>query len=337
MRIDRRSNGFTLIEMLVVIGIIGILIAITLPAVQSAREAARRATCQSNLKQIGLAIASYESSFGIYPIGVTTFHLKNQPHFYFGLFSIHVRLLPYLDQSSLFNAINFVPGTLPDHLVGYPFRKEWKPINAPNRTVYTSSVQLFLCPSDPGAFDLGGSNYRGNTGIGPGDSTWIETPDSANGIFPELGLVRPANVIDGFSHTAAFSERLRGSNQKIIPNPGRDYFELTINVYNADQAIKACRASGRIDSPFFQFAGDSWFWLGKDRTLYNHTQSPNGKVPDCLSTAQLSPVGVSTARSFHRGGVNLLMADGSVRFVKDSIQQWVWRAYGSRNGREIVD
>jgi prepilin-type processing-associated H-X9-DG protein len=211
--------------------------------------------------------------------------------------------------------------------------------NAMNATVYQTRVAVFLCPSDGGPFRNTGCNYRGNTGNGPLWATDPEFPDSANGIFPESDLITLAWVRDGLSHTVALSERLRGSGHAGEARADRDYFMLGRPAHTADQLLKACAISGRPGvTSFFVDGGHWWFWTGRERTLYTHTQTPNGAVVDCIAgNAVYAPLGMATARSRHPGGVHAGMADGSVRFVEDGIALEVWRGLGTRNGRELVD
>jgi prepilin-type N-terminal cleavage/methylation domain-containing protein/prepilin-type processing-associated H-X9-DG protein len=331
---DRAHRGFTLIEGLVAIGIIGLLVALLLPAVQAAREAARRATCQNHLHQIGLAIHAYEGQNGCFPVGVST--SSRSPH-YGGLFSIHVRLLPHLDLRAAYDAVNFDAGTWPlDEF-------EWSPglaeqaVNAVNGTVFRSSVSVFLCPSDDRPRSSGGNNYRGTAGVGPHVGTLAEYPDSGNGIFADVEAIRPAYVPDGLGHTVMFSERLRGSGDPAGPVVERDIAHMpAIFVSNADQLMTLCRIAARPTNEFYVRPGWQWFWRGRGHTLYTHAQPPNGSVVDCLNTG-LAKDGMATARSMHPGGVNVLMGDGSMRFVAEGISVAVWRGLGTRNGNELVD
>lgn len=328
--------GFTLIEMLTCLGVLSILMALLLPAVQASRESARRARCQNNLHQIGVAMHSYAASNNCFPPVVTSRKYSDE-YWYEGLFSVQCRMLSYLDQASLFNATNFTIGTFP--LDTYYFEPTWslRHINPANSTVYRSGIGGFLCPSDGGPFGETGNNYRGNTGVGPWYSTWAESPDSGNGLFPELGMVTPARVPDGLSHTVAFSERLRGSNRQ-PPDPERDMFKRMGIVNTADQLLMACKIAGRpSDTPGYVTNGQWWFWAGRERTLYNHAQAPNGSIPDCTFGGCIPMLDMATARSRHPGGVNVLMGDGSGRFVPESIALPVWRGLGTRNGRELVD
>jgi prepilin-type N-terminal cleavage/methylation domain-containing protein/prepilin-type processing-associated H-X9-DG protein len=345
MRCPTGRSGFTLIELIVAVGIISVVIGLTLPAVQSARESARRSACQSNLHQIGLAINGYHQDFGCFPIGITTHPIRpivttkpqapeyKPPDYYYGYYSHHSRLLPYLDQAAHYNAINFSTGTTPK--IPRPYLAA---INTANQTVIDMRVALFLCPSDGGPLDASGANYRGNVGVGPTHGTSIMHPDSNNGLIPQTGLVRAASVQDGLSHTAAFGERLRGSGLAGAPAPDRDFWWSRGYVSTADDQLKMCQIVARRDAKgVYPDAGRYWFWFGREQTLYCHGQTPNGPVPDCLELSVTTAPGMATARSGHPGGVNALMGDGSCRWVSSSINLAVWRALGTRSGGELVD
>lgn len=331
MRAKFHRKGFTLIELLVVVGIICIVVAIALPAVQSSREAARRAQCQNNLHQIGIALHGYQIDNNTFPPAVTGIRAL-----YWGTFSLHVRLLPYIEQNILYNSINFALGTWPPDTFNTPLTPDRASVNAINSTCSQTTISIFHCPSD--GLAVGPSNsYRGNVGVGPARQTSIEYPDSGNGIFPEIAMINAAQVTDGLSHTAGFSERLCGAGNRATPNPTRDSFATPFELFTADQLIQGCRVGPREHFAPFVFNGAWWFWTGRERTLYNHAQVPNGEVPDCLSPQAITAKGMSTARSLHPGGVNVLMCDGSCRFVVETISQPVWRGLGTRNGSELVD
>ena len=339
------SPGFTLIELLVVIGIMAVLAALLLPAIQSAREAARRASCQNNLRQIGLALHNYHADHNCFPICNTNrFIFKAASDgsdilVYAGSFSIHVRLLPYFEQRNIYNAINFDSGTEPPEIFGGPnptlAGAELLRINS---TASSRHISAFLCPSDGGPFTEAGNNYRGNAGVGPAGVASAEYRDSGNGLFEEIGLTRASYITDGLSHTAAFSERSRGSGSLNRPIPDRDFFAMLGYELSADELLQGCQVAARPGAKaFFVFGGRWWFWVGRERTLYSHTQQPNGRIPDCILPRMTFPIGMATARSQHPGGANTLMADGSVRFVSETTNLAVWRGLGTRSGGELVD
>lgn len=337
MRKNADRRGFTLIELLVVIGIISILIGLFLPAVQSAREAARRTQCLNNLHQIGLALHAYHGANGCFPPPLTQLTTPD----YGGYYSILVRMLAYLDQAPLFNAVNFEIGTWPTDSIGVMPPQHDLALNAANATAMETQLLVFLCPSDGGPLGQWGNNYRGNTGVGPGNATDAHHPDSGNGLFPEVefGPMRMSDVPDGLSHTAAFSERLRGSGTPGRFDPSRDVYQMAgYFALDADTLLQACRIAARPDNKYGDvISGRTWFWTGREHTLYNHAQVPNGKVPDCAGGSILTRLDMATARSWHPGGVHVLMGDGSTRFVQETIAQPVWRAFGTRNGGELVD
>ena len=246
-----------------------------------------------------------------------------------------------IEQVPLYNSINFDVGASPLVTIAYPpAHADEIAAAATNATALSATLSLFLCPADGGGtFIQGGVNYRGNAGVGGYPSKTFLHPDSGNGIFQEGRTTRQGQVTDGLSHTAAFSERLRGSGMHPL-RADRDYWVIRTGLYGtADDALASCRIAARpyFDGDGFALAGDHWFWEGLDRTYYTHAQAPNGIIPDCLQGALKTPPGVTTARSRHYGGVNALMGDGSVRFATETISQAVWRGLGSRDGGELVD
>ncbi len=342
-RTTRRA--FTLIELLVVIGIVALLAGLLLPAAQAARESARRARCANNLRQIGLAMHGYATDHATFPPSITNrfylpgpFHRSGEP-VYWGIYSPQSRLLAHLDQVSLYNSINFTVGASPPEDVGASPPPESAQLSPFNATAIGTGLAVFLCPSDGGALAATGCNYRGCTGIGIFGTTNVIHPDSDNGLLPTGGVVPLAFVPDGLSHTAAFSERVRGSGTPGRSSPERDAF-LTITDRPrepVDLALVSCRASAFEGAPVFANSGRWWFWSGDERAHYNHAQAPNGAIPDCFQSSAVPTLGVTTARSRHPGGVNVLMGDGATRFVSESISRAVWRGLGSRNGGELVD
>ncbi len=331
-----RPEGFALIEMLVVLGILALLMALLLPAVQSARESARRVMCINNLKQIGLGVQGYISDYSTFPPGGLPSY-PGKDFTYNSFYSPFARILPQLDNAVLYNSINFSSGSLPLTVSGKFIDEEVNRLAAINSSVFRTGLAVFLCPSDGGTFGDAGCNYRGNVGVGPHAVTNVLHPDSGNGLIAVERAVSIAFVPDGLSHTAAFSERLRGSGNPDSPSPERDVFDAsTTRMRDASEALTICRSRAYVGAPTWTHSGSGWFWTGRDQTLYSHTQAPDGVIPDCLFS-KLATLGMATARSHHPGGVNVLMGDGSVRFVLGTISQPTWQALGTRNGGELVD
>jgi prepilin-type processing-associated H-X9-DG protein len=330
-------GGFTLIELLVIISIIGLLISLSLPAVQAARESARRAQCVNNLRQIGLALHNYEASYNSFPLNWRNPRVdpaRGHPWYIGGRpFSALTRLLPFLDQQPLYASINFSVET-------YPSDGSYESPDPQNTTALMTRLSVYLCPSDgmptPSEY---GCNYRGNFGVGPITATSRETYDSGNGFYTFPGVLGPTSFSDGLSHTVAYSERLRGTGAGGGMSPERDFGNILVMPNcldrDADYALLCCQLASAKDFPAYRMGGFTWFFSDFKCTSYDHAQQPNGRIPDAV--ALVGWTGISTARSAHPGGVNSLMADGSSRFVAGSISRPVWRALGTRNGGEPVE
>ncbi len=373
------SRGFTLIELLVVIAIIAVLISLLLPAVQSAREAARRAQCTNNLKQIGLALHNYHSTHNVFPPGrmypdaviggvprltLTSYGTGNMPDApgnWTGYYSVHCHILNYLEQVNAYNAMNFAGVNLGS------LQNAAGQIIAANYTAYTLTQSTFLCPSDPystGDGPGGENNYRANFGgstpYAGGGVRGDNTPKSGtdNGVFTYGPGISIAGITDGTSNTSAFAERTKGSNKQSVPGTSSDNigifgFTFTFNpLADADALFQNC-LNGRSSTAWFYQQGryapspgfglqfsDGWAYAWYVATLYNHVAPPNWIGVDCGvgSTIMDTPGehSIVSARSQHPGGVNSLLADGSVRFVKDSVSIPTWRALGTRAGGEVL-
>jgi prepilin-type N-terminal cleavage/methylation domain-containing protein/prepilin-type processing-associated H-X9-DG protein len=336
-----RSRGFTLIELLVVIAIIAVLIALLLPAVQSAREAARRAQCVNNLKQIGLAMHNYHQSIGSFPIGSSVAYGSPTTKYNWGTFGHLAMLLPYMEQTPIYNAANFswtvwvVESGMPDY----------------NSTVNNAIINAFLCPSDGNAGRDYKNNYHGS--FGTGTDPWS---NKTNGVFtPQATPVSIAELSDGTSNTISHVEaltsmptqpnaRFRGGVAGLGLNSDTTVlFDARTNLPAIIQAAQTCQQSFVSTPGQWPNRGQLWSLGSPGFTLTNIILTPNSNQYtfsycrwDCSAGCGSDFGHLFTPSSFHSGGVNALMADGSVRFVKDSVSQQTWMALGSSNGGEVI-
>jgi prepilin-type N-terminal cleavage/methylation domain-containing protein len=354
-QVPARHRGFTLIELLVVIAIIAILIALLLPAVQQAREAARRTQCRNNLKQIGLALHNYESAHSMLP-GVYSYGNATT-----GQFSVQAQLLPYMDQAALHHLIDFrlrlQIGCCPGD------------VNPPLINVVRTTLPIFLCPSDPGpatfqvvsgttggatgaTFTYAGTNYHVNQGTGLGTNYDGRVP--TDGLVWTNSKVRFSDIIDGLSNTAAFSESIFGFPAQTVSAPTnhlerrRSYINVACfwasntappatpglaNGYRPpDDPAQFEAATVAISRGWSGQRGAGWISGREYWTAYHHYHNPNSNVPDMGTCGW----GIFAARSYHVGGVHTLMCDGSVRFVSENIDLRTWRAAGTRAGGEVL-
>ena len=337
--IENENRAFTLVELLVVVFIIGVLLALLLPVVQSAREAARSTQCRNNMRQLGLALNNYVVTNNYYPAMVHGFYPKdgqNRNMISFYIFSPISRILPELGEISLYNASNFSV---------YPVGAD---AIQQNITVMTTSLAIALCPSDgtnhPVGF--GKANYRFNVGptpwIAPGDSD----PTSWSGSFSTHKFYRPSDFTDGLSQTIAASERLQGSWSSSSFRLNGDYSVTGMTIPRVpgseDIVLKLCQNLST-SAPFNSHSGESWFLSGYQFTSYNHCAPPNPRFRDCSVNysndndlvSESNIEGVFSASSHHRSGVHGLLMDGSVIYVRDSIRLTVWRALATRSMGEI--
>jgi prepilin-type N-terminal cleavage/methylation domain-containing protein len=359
-RSRNQSRGFTLIELLVVIAIIAILISLLLPAVQQAREAARRTQCKNNLKQFGLALHNYEGSFGVYPMTNAQNYLPNTQGF-----SPQARLLPYMEQANLQNMLDFT-----QHGFSGPFNALVP--NPQFATAFATPLQIMLCPSDPaptqntgaGGAIYAGLNYMISYGSGMNANYDLRWP--TDGIVYENSNAKIRDITDGTSNTVVMSEAIRSIGADFTLAAGtlpKFNYQATMNgssgVSASLQPVQGLAASGGawsngpggvINNPnlaaisptmtswrgassaALRGRGVSWAHSGAVSTLTNGYNTPNSRIPDVV----VHFTGFFGPRSFHTGGAQVLLGDGSVRFLSDNIDAMLHRGMHSRNGGEVL-
>ena len=317
LRPGRRRGGFTVVELLVVIGIVGLLAALILPAVMASRAAARRTACANNLRQFGTALHDYHAARRAFPPAVRADRPDRRwPHA-----SPHVLLLPHLGEAAR------VAGAGRDAGAG------------------RGAVPTFQCPADPAGT---GTNYRACVGSGlfarsatsEGD---LFGPRTNAGAFPVWEGLPAAAVRDGLSQTAAFSEA-RVSDPSRAWDPRTDYWytaaALSGTYPTPGELTALCGGFDGVPAVYQPDVGRSWAEGNFPGTLYNHAAPPNPGYPGCsafhLPGGYVPEGGLHPATSDHPGGVNLLLLDGAVRFVGDGVDLALWRAAATRDGGEAV-
>jgi prepilin-type N-terminal cleavage/methylation domain-containing protein/prepilin-type processing-associated H-X9-DG protein len=330
---ERGRGGFTLIEMLVVIFIIGILFALLLPAIQSARARARQQQCVSNLANLGRALQAYESANRAFPPAKPVNRVAG-PHNY----SPHVFLLSYVGAQPLADKIDM--------------RKQqyfaWDPTGQP---LMKENVSVFVCPAD-GTWSAGrpGNSYRVCMGPGPYSICSSLTPcDQGIGGFRALYETTAADIRDGLSQTVAMSEKLIGSQSISSFDRQRDFWYTGVSALGTplppvQEMVELCSSLGGQPQYFDPYSGATWFLAGYEYTWYNHAVPPNSRVPDCAASPVFNPLnpdfetsgGVFGASSFHRRGVNCLFFDSHVSFMSNDVDLRLWRAISTRASGEAV-
>jgi prepilin-type N-terminal cleavage/methylation domain-containing protein len=334
-----RRRGFTLIELLVVIAIIAVLIALLLPAVQSAREAARRIQSTNNLKQMGLALHNYESTNSCFP--------GTGGQQYSG-FSVQARILPYMEGVNLTNSMNFsVP--LLNITVTHGFSISFSPQQT---TAAATVVQAFLCPSDalphvypayPYSTPSAGTCYVACTGSGTG--TYYDSTFPTDGVFWDNSATKFADITDGSSNTMFMSQCLLGLGQDSTGANPMQAFRQEANI--SGSVSPSSTAPGGYGPAYSNpnlatlaagagsWRGDrgvSWILGTGSVTYFNAYSPPNSQIPDVFGHG----LGWFAARGPHPGGVLALTGDGSVKFIKNSVNIVTWRALATRNGGEVI-
>jgi len=374
MPISSKRRGFTLIELLVVIAIIAVLIALLLPAVQAAREAARRAQCVNNLKQLGLAMHNYVSANdAVPPLSVPIMQQQSST----------ARLLPFLEQATVYNSINFNVSERwrLAHGTDYLQQAPWCTTPGPacedgddfaliNMTAAVTQINSLMCPSDTelgstsqiilGGYGqlIGRTSYLPNIGTNPFQQSATAGTTNGPAYFPSYSAavqgaspyslisaertITLASFVDGTSNTVCFSEIVRGDGQ--APGASKPGLGMVYSMVNGPTAFAGqlnadllyaqdCQSS---NTQNWTWKGD--WWISSASNTYSHTQTPNRK--SCYYTGTGQPWNMAltlvTAASRHPGGVNCAFMDGSVKFVKESVNRATWQAVATTNGGEVV-
>jgi prepilin-type N-terminal cleavage/methylation domain-containing protein/prepilin-type processing-associated H-X9-DG protein len=376
-QVSSRVRGFTLIELLVVIAIIAVLVALLLPAVQMARESARRSSCSNNLKQLGLAIHNYESVFqcippsSLYPCPAINPLTGSASCWGFGVGPL-VSLLQFIEQSNIYNAYNAQLGVYGPYPPAANGPISWWA----NTTVFNMQVALFLCPSDNKLLRQPITNYMANTGgpfllygySGPFAPTNQAQIDNGNGTYTPwnyplsntVSTVNLAGVTDGTSNTAMWSEAVSGTNLPVFTGTGRQaemrgffnsnfttsWNSLISNQQSVFQFLAFCQnlpigqiASGPNGTGFRGLSWQISFPYYANFSLYNHVGGPNSRqcANIMVDTVGLDVYGTNPPTSYHPGGVNVGFVDGSVKFVKEQTNLNTWWALGTRASGEAID
>lgn len=320
----KTKNGFTLVELLVVIAIIGILVALLLPAVQAAREAARKSQCQNNLKQCGLAMLNFESAKRHLPgVGLTPPVANQQSQW---AFSVHAKLLPYVEDPNLQDLIDF-KHQLMNGAGGS------QTLNSAQQSAAKTVVPLFLCPTDGqepkfsgNDAEWAGTSYVVNMGTGAPTYAFV---GKLNGIFWYYSDLRVAEIKDGLSKTFLMSEAVLGNNSTINALQPADELRQHAS-YGGTGSIDdvMCPAAAR----WAGTRGNAWIWGREFNIGFNTHQAPNGVASDCARSGS----GWFAARSLHPSGVNVALCDGSVSFVADEIDFTLWQSLSTRASGETI-
>lgn len=317
-----KKRGFTLVELLVSIAIIGTLSAILLPAVQQVREASRRLACSNNLRQLGVALHNYHSANQRFPPG------RGDPTP--GVFSTHAYLLPHLEQSSLRQVIDFKKAPTTFSVAGGVVHD-----GAASFLAARTRLSVLQCPSDlyaagvPGS-DFGSTNYAANAGSGL--SQWGSLTD-ADGVFFKGSRIGLRDVLDGSTYTVAMSERLNGPGTAESSNLEADVQRLMLEIPGGnDTTPEVCTVSN--GGNIYRERGAKWILGNYGNTLYNHFYAPNVATWYCMNLQQQKAL--TAARSMHSDVVATLLCDGGVKLTSSAIDQAIWQAVATRQSGEIV-
>lgn len=328
-----RRSAFTLVELLVVIAIIGVLVALLLPAVQAAREAARRSQCSNNLKQLSLGVHNFHDTHNLFPKN----YYQVGANAWEGL-SAHYKILPYIEQGSLYERIDAAPN-------------DWGNIY---NTYMNIKIKTFLCPSSPpapsrSAVSWGGPgcNYGWCSGSSTGTVAWDSNAANAlNGMIITFSERKMSEVTDGLSNTIMVGEILSGTGA--MGSPGKypyDIFYTSAGTVNSI-ANRDFPTAAELDTIGQQAKnspsgvrgnnGTLWGWYAHAQSAFNAAAPPNWRWPStggdcCPGGAHDWNPGIIPTRSMHPGGVNAGFGDGSVRFIPSTVDLLTYQRLGNRN------
>lgn len=349
---SRTRSGFTLVELLVVIAIIGMLVALLMPAVQMAREAARRSSCTNNLKQLGTAMHTFHNANDRLPYREfkAPANANAYPAGTYVSFSAHAQILPYIEQQNVADLIQW----------------DYKYDDPKNALAMNSYIPTFLCPSDNNTMPttLGAANnyfINGGTSINNGAvgssgdnpaGTLTTIPDgpfmpnpyyvySAGTTLPPNSAVNFKDIKDGLTNTVMMSEKILGDGSQTIATKKSDTFKPGVYPLTPDEARTEClkmvdptnnpQTWTDLSKQGVSNVGAPWMQMYHSVTWYQHVLRPN--EPSCMwPSGRIS----TTAGSYHGDGVNVLMCDSSVRFVNQNIDIAIWRALGTKYGKETI-
>ncbi len=320
--------AFTLVELLIVIAIIAILSALLLPAIQSGRESARRVACSNNMRQIGIAITSFETAKKRMPPGSVSKEYASVPStpWTFYRWSTLATVSPYLENTAAYNSLD----------LDKPLYTATFTVTPENVRGSQTKVPTFLCPSDQyrrlhASFAPTNYNVCAGTGIDGG------TPIKTDGIFYVNSETRVSEIIDGLSNTCMVSESLLGVSGQADKDPKRAYKFTLVS------PLRDLACDRPISYNYTDPRGFSWTNGEYRTTLYNHYYVPNSRLNDCMSvylggtpSIRYTPFGWKAARSLHVGGINAVFADCSTHSINEAIDPTVWKALGSRASRDSI-
>lgn len=322
--------AFTLVELLVVISIVGLLVALLLPAVQAARESARRMSCSNQMRQIGIGMHNHHAALNRLPAGTVAKRYDSVPStpWTFYRWSTLALLSPYLENTAAYNLLDL---TKPLYSVTFSITPE-------NIEGSKAVVPTFLCPSDSYRNlhpSFAPTNYATCTGSGLGGGTPLDT----DGVFYVNSKTAIGDILDGSSNTIVLSESILGGSGDSQRRPETGY-KFTFIAPLSDFACNVAVASWNYADP----RGFSWANGEYRTTLYNHHLPPNSETHDCISPLMTggpdriyTPFGWRGARSRHRAGVNVMRADSSLTFISNSIDTFIWRSLSTRSGNEVIN